>query len=175
MNVWRTTCKSFAYHKWYAYHSLGNAGLNYIKFCFFLSPFGMGLINPDLALERSSQLSISRKLSTLFGTQPFSTNLFRLPSLLALLVGLNLSILIAALVWFFKITILVPFESVEVLLKDRFLVLYFSLSSLIIFRLLCLLPSAALLTLTIWPLVLLPLGPHCSGGYTKSFDLIGAL
>ena len=35
--------------------------------------------------------------------------------------------------------------------KDPFLALYFSLSSLMIFRLLCLLPSAALFTLTIWP------------------------
>ena len=35
--------------------------------------------------------------------------------------------------------------------KDPFLALYFSLSSLIIFLLLCLFPSAALFTLTIWP------------------------
>ena len=44
----------------------------------------------------------------------------------------------------------VPFESVEVFRKDPFLALYFSLSSLMIFWLLCLLPSAALFTLTIW-------------------------
>ena len=36
------------------------------------------------------------------------------------------------------------------------LALYFSLSSLMIFRLLCLLPSAALFTLTIWPFGPLP-------------------
>ena len=35
--------------------------------------------------------------------------------------------------------------------KDPFLALYFSLSSLMIFLLLCLLPSATLFTLTIWP------------------------
>ena len=35
--------------------------------------------------------------------------------------------------------------------QDPFLALYFSLYSLMIFRLLCLLPSAALFTLTIWP------------------------
>ena len=35
--------------------------------------------------------------------------------------------------------------------KDPFLALYFSLYSLMISRLLCLLPSAALFTLTIWP------------------------
>ena len=35
--------------------------------------------------------------------------------------------------------------------KDPFLALYFSLYSLMIFRLLCLLPSASLFTLTIWP------------------------
>ena len=40
---------------------------------------------------------------------------------------------------------------VEVFRKDPFLALYFSLSSLMIFRPLCLLPSAALFTLTIWP------------------------
>ena len=27
LNVRRTTCKSLAYHKWYTYHSLGNAWL----------------------------------------------------------------------------------------------------------------------------------------------------
>ena len=80
-----------------------------------------------------------------------STNSFWLASLLALLVGLNLSFLIGALVWSIKITKLVPFESVEVFRKDPFLALYFSLSSSMIFRLLCLLPSAALFTLTIWP------------------------
>ena len=53
--------------------------------------------------------------------------------------------------WFIKVTKAVPFESVEVFRKDPFLALYFSLSSLMIFRPLCLLPSAALFTLTIWP------------------------
>ena len=76
---------------------------------------------------------------------------FRLASLPALLVGLNLSFLIGALVWSFKITKAAPFESVEVFRKDPFLALYFSLYSLMIFQLLCLLPSAALFTLTIWP------------------------
>ena len=110
----------------------------------------MGLTNPGRALGRSCLLSISLKLLTLSGTPPFSTNLFRLASLLALLVGLNLSFLTGALVWFFKITKAVPFESVEVFRKDPFSALYFSLSSSMIFRLLCLLPSAALFTLTIW-------------------------
>ena len=45
----------------------------------------------------------------------------------------------------------VPFESIEVFRRDPFLALYFSLSSLTILRLLCLLPSAALFTLTMWP------------------------
>ena len=70
---------------------------------------------------------------------------------LALLVGLNLSFLTGALVWFFKITKVDPFESVDVFCKDPFLALYFSLSSSMIFRLLCVLPSAALFALTIWP------------------------
>ena len=50
----------------------------------------------------------------------------------------------------------VPFESVEVFCKDPFLALYFSLSSLMIFLLFCLFPSAALFTLTIWPFGPLP-------------------
>ena len=111
----------------------------------------MGLINPGRALGRSCLLLISRKLSTLSGIPLFSTNLFRLASLLALLVGLNLSFLIGALLWSIKITKVVPFESVEVFRKDPFLALYFSFSSLMIFGPLCLLPSAALFIVTIWP------------------------
>ena len=118
----------------------------------------MGLTNPGRALGRSSLLSISLKLLTQSGIPPFSTNLFRLVSILALLVGLNLSFLTGTLVWFIKFTkvpfvnliIVVPFESVKVFREDPFLALYFSLSSLIIFLPLCLLPSAALFTLTIW-------------------------
>ena len=52
--------------------------------------------------------------------------------------------------WFIKITKVVLFESVEVFRKDPCLALCFSLSSLMIFRPLCLVPSAALFTLTIW-------------------------
>ena len=111
----------------------------------------MGLTNPDRTLGRFFLLSISPKLSTLSGIPPFSTNLFRLASLLALLVGLNLSFLTGALAWLIKITKAASFESVEVFRKDPFLALYFSLSSLMILRPLCLLPSAALFTLTIWP------------------------
>ena len=106
--------------------------LHAIKFCTCLSAFQMGLTNPGRALGRSCLLLISLKLLTLSGIPPFSTNSFRLASLLALLVGLNLSFLIGALVWFFKITKAVPFESVEVFRKDPFLALYFSLSSLMI-------------------------------------------
>ena len=88
-------------------------------------PFRMGLTNPGRALGRSCLLSIFLKLLTLSGIPPFSTNSFRLASLLALLVGLNLSFLIGALLWFFKITKVVAFESVEVFRKDPFLALYF--------------------------------------------------
>ena len=126
-------------------------GLHSIKFYIFLSPFRMGSTNPGRALGRSCLLSNSLKLSTLSGIPPFSTNLFRLASLLALLDGLNLFFLISALLWSFKITKVVPFKSAEVFCKDPFLALYFSLYSLMIFRPLCLLPSAALFTLTIWP------------------------
>ena len=130
-------------------------GLHLIKFCTFRSPFRMGLTNPGRALKRSCLLSIFLKLLTLSGILPFSTNLFRLASLLALLIALHLSFLIGTLLWSIKITNVVAFESIEVLYKDLFLALYFSLSSLMIFRPLCLLPSAALFMLMIWPF-----GPH---------------
>ena len=67
------------------------------------------------------------KAFTLSGILPFSTNSFRLASLLALLVRLNLSFLIGVLVWSIKITKVVAFKSVEVFRKDPFLALYFSL------------------------------------------------
>ena len=126
-------------------------GLHLIKFCSFLSSFRMGLTYPGRALGRSCLLSISPKLLTLSGIPPFSTNVFRLASLLALLDRLNLSFLIGMLLWSFKITKAVHFESVGVFHKDPFLAPYFSLSSLMIFRPLRFLPSAALFTLTIWP------------------------
>ena len=153
------------------------AGLLYIKFFIFFSPFRMGLTNPGRALGRFSLLLISLKLLTLSGILPFSTNIFRLASFLALLVGLNLFFLIGALLWFIEITKAAPFESVEVLRKNPFLALYFSLFSSMIFLLLYLLPSAALqvFMLTICYLVLLHLGPHCGGGQTRSFVSIGAL
>ena len=69
----------------------GRSGLHSIKFCTFLSRFRMGLTNPGRALGRFYLLSISLKLLTLSGIPSFSTNSFRLASLLALLVGLNLS------------------------------------------------------------------------------------
>ena len=71
--------------------------LHLIKVCTFLSPFRMGLTNPGRALERSCLLSNSLKLLTLSGIPPFSTNLFQLASLLALLVRLNLFFLIGPL------------------------------------------------------------------------------
>ena len=114
-------------------------------------PLDWDLTNPVRALKRSCLLSISLKLLTVSGMRLFSTNSFRMASLLALLVGLNLFFLIGALVWSIKITKAVAFESVDVFRKDLFLALYFSLSSSMIFRSLCLLPSAALFTLTIWP------------------------
>ena len=126
-------------------------GLHLIKFYSFLSQFRMGLTNQGRALGRFCVLLISLKLSTLSGIPPFFTNSFRLASLLALLVGLNLSFLIGALAWFIKITKVVLFEYVEVFRKDPLLALYFFLSSSMIFLLLCLLPSAVLFMLTIWP------------------------
>ena len=95
-------------------------GLHLIQFCTFLSPFRMGLTSPGQTLGRFCLLLISRKLLTLSGIRPFSTNLFRLASLLALLVGLDLSFLTDALAWFIKITKAAPSKSVEVLHKDPF-------------------------------------------------------
>ena len=142
--------------------------LHLIKFCTILSPFRMGLTYPGRAFRRSCLLLISPKLLTLPGIPLFSTNLFRLASLLAFLVGLNLSFLIGALLWSFKITKAVPFESIEVFCKNSFLALYFSLSSLMIFWPLCLLPSAALFTLTIWPFGPPPPQFLLRGGHTRS-------
>ena len=149
-------------------------GLHLIKFCIFLSPFRLGLTNPDRALGRSCLLSISPRLLTLSGISPFSIHLFWLASVLALLNELNLSFLIGALAWFIKITKVVAFKSVEVFRKDPFLALYFSLSSSMIFWLLCL-PSAALFTLTIWPFGPSPPRSHCGRGHSKSSVSIGAL
>ena len=74
----------------------------------------MGLTNPSRALGRSSLLLISQKLLTLSGIPPFSTNLFQLASLLALLVERNLFFLIGSLGWFIKITKVTSFGSVAV-------------------------------------------------------------
>ena len=111
----------------------------------------MGLTNPGQALGRFSLLLNSPKLLTLSGISPFSTNLFRLAYILALLIGLNLSFLIGALAWLIKITKVVPLDSIKVFHMNPFLTLYFSLFSSMNFLLLCLLPSAAHFTLTIWP------------------------
>ena len=146
-----------------------------MKFCFFLSPSWMGLTNPDWALGQSSILLIYQKLLSLSGTLPFSINSFQLASLLALLVGLNLSFLIGMFGWFIKITKVVPFESIEVFYKDLLLALYFSLSSSMISLPCSLLPSIALFTLTIWLFGPPPLGSYCSGGHTRSSVSIGAL
>ena len=85
----------------------------------------MGSTNPGRTFGRFSLPSTSLKLLTLFGTLPFSTNLFRLASLLALLAGLHLSFLIGALLWSFKITKVVPFEFVEMFRKDPALFSFF--------------------------------------------------
>ena len=84
----------------------------------------MGLTNPSLALRR---FCYDRKLLALSGTLAFSTNIFRPVSLLALLVGFNLSLLIGVLSWFFKIPKIVSLEFVEVFRKDPFFGPLFSL------------------------------------------------
>ena len=108
----------------------------------------MSLTNQGRDLGRSTLLMISRKLLTLSGTPPFSTNSFRASSFLALLVGVNLFFSNGRACVNHKSR---SFESVEVFRKDPFLALYFSLSSPMISLLLCLLPSDAHFMMTIWP------------------------
>ena len=126
-------------------------GLHYVKFFAFFSAFRLGSTKPGRDLGRSSLLSIFRKLLTLSGIPLFSINSFRLVFLFAVLVGLNLFFLMGVLAWFIKITKAVPFESVKVFRKNPFSALYFSLFSSMVSLFLCLLSSAALFMLTIWP------------------------
>ena len=127
-------------------------GLLSIKFCFFLSPFSMGLTNSGRVLGRFLLLSTSPRYSILSGTPLVFINLLRMALLLNLLVGLNLSFLSGALVWFFKITKVVPFESVDVFRMHPFLAVFFSFFITDLF--------ASLFS---------------SGGCTMSFDLTGSL
>ena len=83
----------------------------------------MDLTYPGRALGRSSLLSISLKLLTVWHPALFHKFISAGLPLLALLVGLNLFFLIGALVWLIKITKVVP---LEVFRKDPFLALYFS-------------------------------------------------
>ena len=147
-----------------------------IKFSFFPSPFRTGLTNPSRPLGWFLLLSISPKFSILSGIPPFSTNLFRLAYLLALLVGLNLFFLIGALAWFFKITESSLLSSLSwcsstirswpgtSLFPNQwsscFSAFFRQLFSL------CWQPGH---------LVLLPLGPCCGRSRTKSSDSTGAL
>ena len=144
-----------------------------MEFCTLLSPFPMGLTNPDWVLGRSSLLLLSLKLFTLSGIPPFSTKSFWLASLLRL----NLFFLIGAFAWFIKITKVVPFESVKVFRKTPFLSLYFSRISSMMFLLLCLLPLAAFFTLRIWLFGHSPptFNPYRSGGHPRSSVLIRSL
>ena len=121
-----------------------------IKICSFFSLFRMGF-NKTWPGFQTNFATIN--VSTAFDFVWHPTLIHKLISTtsFALFVGLNLSFLTGALVWYIKITTIAPFEPVEVFRKDPFLALYFSLSSSMIFRHLCLLPSAALFTLTIWP------------------------
>ena len=122
----------------------------------------MGLTNPGRVLGQSCLLLISLKLLTWSGVPLFlQTDFGWPPSLLCSLDSISLT---DALTWFIKISKVVPFESVEVFRNDPFLALYFSLSSSMIFLLLCLLPSADLCTLTIWPFGPPPLGLYYGGG-----------
>ena len=133
----------------------------------------MGFTNPSLDLQQFSLRLTSLRVLSQSGIPPFSTNLFQLGSLFALLVKLNLSFLTGKLAWIFKPTKVASFESVVVFRKNPFLALYFSLFSSMIFLLLCLLPSAAFFMLTTWPFGP-PLGLCGGRGYTRSSVLTGA-
>ena len=110
-----------------------------------------GLTNPGRALGLFSLRLTSLKLPTLCGIRSFPRTYFGWPpSLLCSIVGLNLSFLTGVVAWFFKITKVVSFESVEVFRKNPFLAVYFSFFSLMIFLLLCSIPPGVLCMLTIW-------------------------
>ena len=104
----------------------------------------MGLTNLGRALGRYLQPLTSLNLLTLSGIQLFSIHLFRMASILALLVGLDLSFLISMLAQFFNIAKVAPFEYVDVFCKDPFLALYFFLFSSMIFLLVCFFSLAAI-------------------------------
>ena len=95
--------------------------------------------------------------------------------LFAWLVGLNLSFLIGVLAWFFKITKVGSFDSVQVFCKGLFLSMYFFL---IIHDLPASLPSSVSYVIYADDLAICsssPLSPCCDGGYARSSDSIGAL
>ena len=135
----------------------------------------MGLTNPGRALGRFCLLLISPKLLILSGIPPFIIYSFRLASLLALLVGLNLFFLTGVLCVLSKSQKSILKRPSRCSARIRSLHCTF-LSSSMIFRPLYLLMSAALFTLTTWlfgpPL---PLGPHCGGSHTRSSVSIGTL
>ena len=93
----------------------------------------------------------SPMLLTLSGIPPFSIDSFRLVSLLALLVGLNLSFSDRCACVFYQNHKSRSFSSPSRCSARIHSWPRFILFSSMIFRPLCLLPSAALCTLTIWP------------------------
>ena len=136
----------------------------------------MGLTNPGRALRRSSLQLISRKLSTLFGIPPFSTNLFRLAfhPYFDRWTQSFLSDRRACVVFqnhksrSFRVRRGVP---------ERF-VLWPVLFSLFINDLAASLPSSVSCSLYVDDLVIWSsplLGPHCGGDHTRSSVSIGAL
>ena len=115
----------------------GRSTLDQILFLFMSISFGFNKPRPD-SWTILATIDFPKALDSVW-PPTFTTNSFWLASLLALLVGLNLSFLISALVWFIAITKVVPFDSVKVLCKSPFLALFFSLFLSIISLLLCLL------------------------------------
>ena len=110
----------------------------------------MGLTNPGWVLIRLLLQSTSPMLLTLSDISLCFINLFRLASLLAVLVEFILIFLTSAPAWFFKITKVTPFVS-QVILQRSIAGPVFFLFSSIIFLHLHFLPSAAVFMLMTWP------------------------
>ena len=113
----------------------------------------MGLANPGRALGRSHVLLIFLGFRLCLASRPFPQTHFGLAGLPPCFAHWTQSFLSDrhACVVYQNHKRHSFFDSVKVFYTDSFLALHFSLSSLMIFLLLCLLPSAALFMLMIWP------------------------
>ena len=145
-----------------------------IEFFTFLSQFQMGFTNPTPALRQSLLPSNFPRLSTLSCLPLSFTRSFRLAFLLAMFGGIHLSFVIGAFAYFFKITKVALFESVELFRMDPLLPVFFLFSSMISLYL-YLLPPAALFMHKFLPSGLLLPWYLLLRDYTRSSDCTGVL